>query len=184
MIPHSFSHSAVNVFFLTYVVVFFQRRTHCISADVLGCVTLCQPSWGNQSRPRPTYSNRKHLLAFLSSLSVLYSGSRGRWRWPELSYDNIWNSVSFHWFMSAGRFNNILPKLPKRASSNLILMLWCQWWIFLLQETGRCVCMQLLQCCGEGLWSQKLFWTPPGLIFFFLKTKLTNCCSFIVLGGM
>lgn len=134
-----------------------QRRTHCISADVLGCVTLCQPSWGNQSRPRPTYSNRKHLLAFLSCLLVLYSGSRGRWRWPELSYDNIWNSVSFHWFMSAGRFNNILPKLPKRVSSNLILMLWCQWWIFLLQERGRCVYMQFLQAVEKACGHRSFF---------------------------
>lgn len=61
------------------------RRCHSLSAIM-----------GQAKQTRPTYSNSKHLLAFFSCHLVLYSTSRVKWRWPELSCSNIWNNVSFH----------------------------------------------------------------------------------------
>ena len=72
------------------------------------------PSWDEPSQTGPAYSNAQHLLAFLSCLSVHYSRSGGRWRWPELSRYNIWNNVSFH---SLLHWN---PEIPQCVSSNLI----------------------------------------------------------------
>lgn len=68
-------------------------------AEVLGCVggsVTLSAIMGQPKQTRPTYSNSKHLLTFFSCHLVLYSRSRVKWRWPELSCSNIWNNVSFH----------------------------------------------------------------------------------------
>lgn len=99
------------------------RQCHSLSAIM-----------GQLKHTRPTYSNPKHLLAFLTCLLVLYSRSRGRWRWPELSYYNIWNSVTFHWSISAAStISWDSPACFLKPNPDPLM----PWWNSLLQEIGR-----------------------------------------------
>lgn len=77
----------------------------CFFPGSRGALGNCRCPWlrlplsaimGQLKQTRPSRSNPKHLLAFLSCLLVLHSRSGGRWRWPELLCYNMWNMSAFH----------------------------------------------------------------------------------------
>lgn len=105
-----FSQAAVNA--LHHCGCPWSQRKQCHSLSAI---------MGQPRQTEPTYSNAKHLLAFLSCLSVLYSRSNGRWRWPELSYYNIWNNLSFHWFVSAISPECFLKPSPDSLTHDVVL---------------------------------------------------------------
>lgn len=89
----------------------WSQRRRCRSLSVV---------MGRPGQTGPTYSNAKHLLAFLNCLLVPNSRSRGRWCWPEVSCYNIWNKVIFHWSVWAAA-------LKSRGSPPSAMEDWTVW---------------------------------------------------------